>query len=133
MDLPILGLTVSSVNAMGAILPAISFSLNRGKVAKRSDQLACALERGQRSLLQDHVCVADYLAAIAADIAIVKTLAETNIAALASAENRLAAAIEQMNTRFGELNQRIDAFSTGESRRVLRILALTYKYACPLS
>ena len=78
--------------------------------------LRCRLSRGDRS-----------------DIAIVKTLAETNIAALASAENRLAAAIEQMNTRFGELNQRIDAFSTGESRRVLRILALTYKYACPLS
>ena len=50
MDLAILGLTVSSVNAMGAILPAVSFSLNRGKVAKRADQLACARERGQRSL-----------------------------------------------------------------------------------
>jgi uncharacterized protein YceH (UPF0502 family) len=56
---------------------------------------------------------ADYRAAIAADIAIVKTLAETNTAALASAEHRLAAAIEQMNTRFGELNQRIDRLLDG--------------------
>jgi len=55
---------------------------------------------------------ADYRAAIAADIAIVKTLAETNTAALASAENRLAAAIEQMNMR-GELNQRIDRLLDG--------------------
>ena len=38
---------------------------------------------------------ADYRAAMAADIAIVKTLAETNTAALASAENRLAPAIKQ--------------------------------------
>ena len=62
---------------------------------------------------------ADYRAAIAADIAIVKTLAETNTAALASAENRLAAAIEQMNTRFGELNQRIDRLLDGREAECL--------------
>ena len=61
---------------------------------------------------------ADYRAAIAADIAIVKTLAETNTAALASAEHRLAAAIEQMNTRFGELNQRIDRLLDGRRRKI---------------
>ena len=61
---------------------------------------------------------ADYRAAIAADIAIVKTLAETNTAALASAEHRLAAAIEQMNTRFGELISALTVFSTGERRKI---------------
>lgn len=100
----ILGLIVSSVSAMGAILAAMSFWLNRGKVEERADQaLARAREGNDR---YDS-------AAIAADIAIVKTLAETNTAALASAENRLAAAIEQMNTRFGELNQRIDRLLDG--------------------
>jgi hypothetical protein len=113
MDLAIPGLIVSSVGAMGAILAAVSFWLNRGKVEERADQaLAWAKEAHDR---YDKVmsAFADYRAAMAADIAIVKTLAETNTAALASAENRLAAAIEQMNMRFGELNQRIDRLLDG--------------------
>ena len=121
MDLAILGLTVSSVNAIGAILRAVSFSLNRGKVAKRADQaLARAREGNDR---YDRIMSA--LPTIARRSQ--PTLPSSRLwrrqisAALASAENRLAAAIEQMNTRFGELNQRIDAFSTGESSRVLRI------------
>jgi hypothetical protein len=113
MDLAIPGLIVSSVGAMGAILAAVSFWLNRGKVEERADQaLARAKEAHDR---YDRVmsAFADYRAAMAADISIVKTLAETNTAALASAENRLAAAIEQMNARFGELNQRIDRLLDG--------------------
>jgi hypothetical protein len=113
MDPAIVGLIVSSVGAMGAILAAVSFWLNRGKVEERADQaLARAKEAHDR---YDKVmsAFADYRAAMAADIAIVKTLAETNTAALASAENRLAAAIEQMNARFGELNQRIDRLLDG--------------------
>ena len=113
MDLAIVGLIVSSVGAMGAILAAVSFWLNRGKVEERADQaLARAKEAHDR---YDRVlsAFADYRAAMAADIAIVKTLAETNTAALAAAENRLATAIEQMNTRFGELNQRIDRLLDG--------------------
>ena len=62
---------------------------------------------------------ADYRAAIAANIAIVKTLAETNTTALASAEHRVAAAIEQMNIRFGELNQRVVSGSDGPSSRIV--------------
>jgi hypothetical protein len=71
-----------------------SFWIGRGKVEERADQaLARAKEAHGR---YDGVmsAFADYRAAMAADIAIVKTLAETNTAALASAENRLAAAIE---------------------------------------
>jgi hypothetical protein len=105
MDLAILGLTASSVSGMGAILAGVSFWLNRGKVEESADQaLARAKERNDR---YDRImsAFADYRAAIAADIAIVKSLAETNTAARASAENRLAAAIELMNNRFGELER----------------------------
>jgi hypothetical protein len=62
---------------------------------------------------------ADYRAVIAANIAIVKKLAETNTAALASAEHRVAAAIEQMNIRFGELNQRVVSGSDGPNSRIV--------------
>ena len=113
MDLAILGLTVSSVSAMGAILAAVSFWLNRGKVEERADQALARAKEGNDRYDKIMSAFADYRAAMAADIAIVKTLAETNTAALASAENRLAAAIEQMNARFGELNQRIDRLLDG--------------------
>ncbi len=112
MDLAILGLTVSSVSAMRAILAAVSF----GSTAARSRSVPIRRLRAQEGNDRyDKImsAFADYRAAIAADIAIVKTLAETNTAALASAENRLAAAIEQMNMRFGELNQRIDRLLDG--------------------
>jgi phage shock protein A len=111
MDLAIIGLLISTVSATGAIFASVSSG--RGKVEERADQaLARAKEAHGR---YDGVmsAFADYRAAMAADIAIVKTLAETNTAALASAENRLAAAIEQMNARFGELNQRIDRLLDG--------------------
>ena len=113
MDLAILGLIVSSVSAMGAILAAVSFWLNRGKVEERADQALARAKEGHDRYDKIMSAFADYRAAIAADIAIVKTLAETNTAALASAENRLAAAIEQMNTRFGELNEQIDRLLDG--------------------
>ena len=113
MDLAILGLIVSSVSAMGAILAAVSFWLNRGRVEERADQALARAKEGNDRYDRIMAAFADYRAAMAADIAIVKTLAETNTAALASAENRLAAAIEQMNARFGELNQRIDRLLDG--------------------
>ena len=46
MDLAILGLTVSSVSAMGAILAAVSFWLNRGKVEERADQALARAKEG---------------------------------------------------------------------------------------
>ncbi len=98
------------------ILAAVSFWLNRGKVEERADQALARAKEGIDRYDRITSAFADYRAAIAADIAIVKTLAETNTAALASAENRLAAAIEQMNARFGELNQRIDRLLDGERR-----------------
>src|SRR3954471_717942 len=113
MDLAILGLTVSSVSATGAIIAAVSFWLNRGKVEERADQALARAKEGNDRYDKIMAAFADYRVAMAADIAIVKTLTETNTAALASAENRLAAAIEQMNARFGELNQRIDRLLDG--------------------
>jgi phage shock protein A len=113
MDLAIIGLLISAISATAAVFAGVSFWIGRGKVEERADQaLAQAKEAHGR---YDGVmsAFADYRAAMAADIAIVKTLAESNTAALASAENRLAAAIEQMNARFGELNQRIDRLLDG--------------------
>ena len=75
MDLAIFGLTASSVGGMGAILAGVSFWLNRGKVEESADQaLARAKERNDR---YDRImsAFADYRAAIAADIAIVKSSA----------------------------------------------------------
>ena len=75
---------------MGAILAAVSFWLNRGKVEERADQALARAKEGNDRYDKIMSAFADYRAAIAADIAIVKTLAETNTAALPSAENRLA-------------------------------------------
>jgi hypothetical protein len=111
MDLAILGVTVSSVSATGAIIAAVSFWLNRGKVEERADQ--ALRERGHRSLRSHHVRVCRLSRCDRGRNSNHKTLAERNTAALASAENGLAAAIEQMNTRFGELNQRIDRLLDG--------------------
>ena len=44
--LAILGLTVSSVSAMGAILAAVTFWLNRGKVEERADQALARAKEG---------------------------------------------------------------------------------------
>jgi hypothetical protein len=99
-----------------------SFWIGPGKVEERADQaLARAKEAHGRWVMS---AFADYRAAMAADIAIVKTLAETNTAALASAENRLAAAIEQMNARFGELNQRIDRLLDGREGWIAQNIAV---------
>jgi hypothetical protein len=46
MDLAILGLIISSVSAMGAILAAVSFWLNRGKVEERADQALARANEG---------------------------------------------------------------------------------------
>ena len=46
MDLAILGLIVSSVSAMGAILAAVSFWVNRGKVEERADQALARAKEG---------------------------------------------------------------------------------------
>ena len=72
----------------------------------KPDQALARAKEGNDRYDRIMAAFADHRAAIAADIAIVKTLAETNTAALASAENRLAAAIEQMNARFGFLDAR---------------------------
>jgi hypothetical protein len=72
MDLAILGLTVSSVSAMGAILAAVSFWLNRGKVEERADQALSRAKEGNDRYDRIMSAFADYRAAIAADIAIVE-------------------------------------------------------------
>jgi hypothetical protein len=69
-------LIVSSVSAMGAILAAVSFWLNRGKVEERADQALARATEGSDRYDRIMSAFADYRAAIAADIAIVKTLAE---------------------------------------------------------
>ena len=72
MDFVILGLTVSSVSAMGAILAAVSFWLNRGKVEERADQALARAKEGNDRYDKIMSAFADYRAAIAADIAIVR-------------------------------------------------------------
>jgi hypothetical protein len=113
MDLAIAGLIVSAISALGAIFAGVSFWLNRGKVEERADQALARAKEAHDRYGTVMSAFADYRVAMATDIAIVKTIAETNTAALASAENRLAAALEQMNSRFGELNQRIDRLLDG--------------------
>jgi hypothetical protein len=93
MDFAILGLTVFRGSATGAILAAVSFWLNRGKV--EGDQVFARTKEGNDRCDRNMAGFADYRGTIAADVAIVKTLAETSTAALASAENRRAAAIER--------------------------------------
>ena len=70
---------ISGVNAMGAILAAVSFWLNRGKVEERADQALARAKEGDDRYDRIMSAFAEYRAAIAADIAIVKTLAETKI------------------------------------------------------
>jgi hypothetical protein len=108
MDLAIIGLLISAVSAMAAIFAGVSFWIGRGKVEERADQALARAKEANDRYDQAIGAFSNHRAAIAADVAIVKTLAETNTSALAAAENRLAQAIEAMNARFNDLNQRID-------------------------
>jgi hypothetical protein len=102
----------SFVASLGAVAAVVTLILKRGtawgalfaKIEQATEKAKDAVVRCER--LQQEV--SDHRVATATDIAIIKTLAETNTVALAAAEARLAKAIEEMHEQLGRFTARLD-------------------------
>jgi signal transduction protein with GAF and PtsI domain len=102
----------SFVASLGAVAAVVTLILKRGtargalvaKIEQATEKAKDAIVRCER--LQQEV--SDHRVATATDIAIIKTLAETNTVALAAAEARLAKALEEMHDQLGRFTARLD-------------------------
>jgi hypothetical protein len=108
MDLAVIGLIVSGIAALSGLSAWAIFWMKRGSAERQADH---ALEKAKEANDRyDHLLelFSDHRVMTARDIAVIKTLSESNTTALSLAETRLAKSLDGVTDRLDKFNERVD-------------------------